>query len=78
MKKFPRNTHIVIPAQNMGPAASKGYPAGTLQLIIKAKNLEKGFQEHQKDLKKPVCKCTKGSQEKVCEYLDNELLVDIL
>ena len=29
MIEVPRNAHIVTPAQKMGPAASKGYPAGT-------------------------------------------------
>lgn len=29
MKEIPRNPHIVTPAQKIGPAASKGYPAGT-------------------------------------------------
>ena len=42
--EIPRNTHIVIPAQKTGPAASKGYPAGTWQFFKWTK--KKRFQEN--------------------------------
>ena len=44
MIEIPRNTHIVIPAQKTGPAASKGYPAGTWQFFKWTK--KKRFQEN--------------------------------
>ena len=44
MIEIPKKAHIVIPAQKTGPAASKGYPAGTWEVLkVHKKVSRKGF-----------------------------------